>query len=196
MCNPINACQTAIFGWLKQRSLEKKKRKASLSSWAIFDSSTEQYGQVESQSSKVYIFKRPSVHPSPLFILCGPRWLECLHSSEWERRKVSFLCTVYFSKNILPAFPLEGCSRPIRGPPSAAVLWTGWWEMFRLFSLHEFKNVWLIRSFCCRSCPANWKCHKDSRGSRTVGFLKVQIMCEYAENLIESKNKWQVATTN
>lgn len=81
MCNLIHACQTAIFDWLKHSicinmKCRERKKKVSLSSWVIYfllDSSTLQYGQVESPNPVKYTsFIHPSVHPSPLSIY--PVW--------------------------------------------------------------------------------------------------------------------------
>lgn len=117
MCNLIHACQTAIFDWLKHsicinmKCRERKKKSAFLLGWFIFCLTAAQYSIVRwshpIQWSIHLLYIHQSTHHRYLFILCGPGWLECLHSSEWEKRKVSFLCTVYFAKNILLAFPSE-----------------------------------------------------------------------------------------
>lgn len=89
--------------------MEHRKKKISVSSRVIFVCLTAaRYRMVRwsrpIQWSIHFLYIHQPTHHLYLFILCGPGWLECLHSSKWEKRKVSFLYTVYFAKNIL-AFP-------------------------------------------------------------------------------------------
>lgn len=75
------------------------------------------------QRSIHFLYIHQSTHHLYPFILRGPRWLECLHSSEWEKAKVSFIY-IYFAMLILLA-PQRVCHRRnIRYPPSADILWT------------------------------------------------------------------------
>lgn len=168
----------------------KRKKKVSLSFCVIFVCLTAaQYSVVRwsrpIQWSIHFLYIHQSTYHRYLFILCGPGWLECLHSLEWEKRKVSFLCTLYFTKTILLGLNLGGVAiGTTEAPPSADILWTGWWEMFQLFCLQKFKNVWLIRSLCCWSCPADWACYKGGKSSRTALILRVHV-CENARHLTE-----------
>lgn len=144
------------------------------------------------QSSEVYIFYT-SISP-PITVI----YLSCAVPGGWgvstarnERKERSVFYVLYISqKPYFSVWTSEGLQSaqqsppPPPPPPSADILWTGWWEMFQLFCLQKFKNVWLIRSLCCRSCPADWACHKGGKGSRTVLFLRVHV-CENARHLTE-----------
>lgn len=90
-----------------------RKGKKSLSSWVIFVCLTAaHYSMVRWSHPIQWSIHLLYIHQSTLhrylFILWGPGWLECLHSSEWGKRKVSFLCTVYYIYSPTSRFPLGG----------------------------------------------------------------------------------------
>lgn len=128
MCNSIHTCQTAIFDWLKHSicmdmKCGKEKKKVSLSFCVIFVCLTAAQYSVVSWSRPIqwsihFLYIHQSTHHRYLFILCGPGWLGCLHSSEWEKRKVSFLCTLYFTKTILLGLNLGGVAIGTTEPPT------------------------------------------------------------------------------
>lgn len=167
MCNSIHTCQTAIFDWLKHSiCMNIKCRKESqpffLSDFCLLDSSAVQYGQVESPNPVKYtFFIHPSAHPSPLSI--DPVWSRVTGVSPelgMREKKGQFSMYCISRKNHTSRFPLGG----------VAIGTSETLHQLTFFELADEKcsscfvcrslNQSLIRSLCCRSCPADWKCHK------------------------------------
>lgn len=94
------------------------------------------------QRSIHFLYIHQSTHHLYPFILRGPRWLECLHSSEWEKAKVSFIYisqSSYFSPPSPPfrEFAIGATSETLH---RLTFFEPGWWEMVCLFCLPKFKN--------------------------------------------------------
>lgn len=139
MCNLIQACQAGAFdGWRHAWRLderEKVEKEGDRSSWPSEFWVWQQHRTVAVrrrvctiQRSIHFLYIHQSSHHLYPFIPRGPSWLECLHSSEWEKAKVSFLY-IYFAKLILLAFPPRRVRHRhnIRDPPPpqwADSLWT------------------------------------------------------------------------
>lgn len=158
----MRAKRTLLIGWsmcsicmnMKCGKKKQKKKNSFLPDWVTFVCLTAaEYSTVMRsctiQRSIHFLYIHQSTHHLYLFILCGPRQLERLRSSKWEKGKVSFLY-IFLQESYSRRSPRRVCDRHnIREPPYADVSWAGGWEMVHFFCLQKFKNVWLIRSICC-----------------------------------------------
>lgn len=152
MCNLIQACHAGAFdGWRHAWRLderEKVEKEGERSSWLSEFWVWQQHRTVAVrrrvctiQRSIHFLYIHQSSHHLYPFIPRGPSWLECLHSSEWEKAKVSFLY-IYFAKLILLAFPPRRVRHRhnIRDPPSMG------WQ-----SLNLPDEKWYAYFVCWRS---------------------------------------------